>query len=167
MKKGTQRVMHCRSGRQRVSDNGMCATCDTLHRRDEANFGGLREAVLDRDSHCCRVCGASGGEKRSIIVHHLVPGRSILKLMISLCPSCHARIHTTRMVLSEMPPLLLELWLEQHPSGHEQIHLDSQCVDRLQRRSSCWERVRNGVARRSKSGPGYYAVLDEPVSFRT
>lgn len=126
MKKGTQRVMHCRCGRQRVLANGMCATCYTLRRQDEAHFGGLREVVLDRDGHCCRVCGASGRDKRSIIVHHRVPGRSILKLMISLCPACHARIHKTRMVLSEMPKLLLELWREQHPFGQEQTRLDFQ-----------------------------------------
>ena len=29
-------------------------------------------------------------------------------------------------VLLEMPPLLLELWREQHPAGHEQIRLDFQ-----------------------------------------
>ena len=23
-----------------------------------------------------------------------------------------------------MPPLLLELWREQHPNGHEQVHID-------------------------------------------
>jgi 5-methylcytosine-specific restriction endonuclease McrA len=124
MKKGSQRAMHCRCGRQRVLANGMCATCYTLRRQDEAHFGGLREKVLDRDGHCCRVCGASGRAKRSIIVHHRVPGRSILKLMIALCPACHARIHKTRVVLSEMPPLLLELWREQYPFGHEQTRLD-------------------------------------------
>jgi 5-methylcytosine-specific restriction endonuclease McrA len=101
MKKGTQRVMHCRCDRQRVLANGMCATCYTLRRQDETHFGGLREVVLERDGYCCRVCGASGRDKRSIIVHHRVPGRSVLKLMISLCPACHARIHKTRVVLSE------------------------------------------------------------------
>lgn len=44
--------------------------------------------------------------------------------MISLCPACHARVHRTRAVLSAMPPLLLELWREQHPEGHEQTTLD-------------------------------------------
>ena len=62
--------------------------------------------------------------KRTIIVHHRVPGRSELKLMISLCPGCHARVHRTRAVLAAMPPLLLELWREQHPKGHEQTALD-------------------------------------------
>lgn len=124
MKKGTQRAMHCRCGRARVLANGMCATCYTLRRQDEANFGGLREAVLERDGYSCRVCGAPGRGKRSIIVHHRVPGRSVLKWMISLCPACHARIHKTSVVLTEMTPLLLELWREQHPGGHEQTRLD-------------------------------------------
>ena len=87
-------------------------------------MGGLREAVLERDGYRCRVCDASGRDKRSIIVHHRVPGKSVLNLMLSLCPSCHAKIHRTKAVLSAMPPLLLELWREQHPKGHEQKQLD-------------------------------------------
>ena len=126
MKSGTQKVMHCRCGRLRVLANGMCATCYTLRRQDEAYFGGLREVVLERDGYCCRVCGASGRDKWSITVHHRVPGKSTLNLMISLCPGCHARVHRTRVVLSEMAPLLLKLWREQHPRGHEQTLLDFQ-----------------------------------------
>jgi len=99
-------------------------TCYTLKRQDEEYFGGLREAVLERDGHRCRVCDASGRDKRSIIVHHRVPGKSVLGLMLSLCPGCHAKVHRTRLVLSAMPPLLLELWREQHPTGHEQVQLD-------------------------------------------
>lgn len=56
-------------------------------------------------------------------VHHRVGGKSVLNLMISLCPGCHAKVHRTKAVLSEMPPLLLELWREQHPNGHEQTNL--------------------------------------------
>jgi hypothetical protein len=41
-------------------------------------------------------------------------------LMISLCPGCHAKVGRTKVVLSQMPSLLLELWREQHPLGHEQ-----------------------------------------------
>jgi hypothetical protein len=44
--------------------------------------------------------------------------------MISLCPGCHAKVGRTKVVLSQMPPLLLELWREQHPLGHEQTALD-------------------------------------------
>jgi hypothetical protein len=46
---------------------------------------------------------------------------SELNLMISPCPGCHAKVGRTRVVLSEMPPLLLVLWREQHPEGHEQV----------------------------------------------
>jgi hypothetical protein len=44
--------------------------------------------------------------------------------MISLCPGCHAKVGRTKAVLSQMPALLLELWREQHPLGHEQTALD-------------------------------------------
>lgn len=102
----------------------MCAVCYTLKRQDEEYFGGLREKVLERDGYRCRVCDAAGRDKRSIIVHHRVPGKSLLRLMISLCPACHARILRTRVVIRMMPPLLLELWRELHPKGHEQTALN-------------------------------------------
>ena len=86
MRRSPQRSLHCPCGRPRVLARGLCAVCYTLRRQDEAYFGGLREAVLARDGYACRVCGASGRGKRSITVHHRVPGRSVLALMISLCP---------------------------------------------------------------------------------
>lgn len=119
-----QRVLHCPCGRLRVVALGLCATCYSLKRQDGRNFLGLREHVLERDSYRCRVCDASGRDKRSIVVHHRVPGRSALALMISLCPACHAKVHRTKAVLSPMNPLLLRLWREQHPRGHEQTALD-------------------------------------------
>ncbi len=119
-----QKSLHCPCGRARVLARGLCAVCYTLRRQDEAYFGGLREAVLARDGYCCRVCGASGRGKRLITVHHRVPGRSVLRLMISLCPGCHAKVHRTHVGRSMMAPLLLELWREQHPHGHEQPALD-------------------------------------------
>jgi hypothetical protein len=123
-KTGVQRALHCRCGREKILALGLCATCYTLKRQDDEYFGGLREQVLARDGYCCRVCGASGRRKRSIVVHHRVPGISKLHLMISLCPGCHAKVGRTKVVLSRMPPLLLELWREQHPLGHEQTALD-------------------------------------------
>jgi hypothetical protein len=65
--------------------------CYTQKRQDDEYFGGLREQVLERDGYCYRVCGVSGRRKRSIVVHHRVPGKSVLNLMISLCPGCHAK----------------------------------------------------------------------------
>jgi hypothetical protein len=124
VKKAIQRALYCRCGNEKILAHGLCGTCYTLKRQDEAYFGGLREVVLERDGYCCRVCGASGRRKRSIVVHHRVPGKSILNLMISLCPGCHAKVGRTKAVLAEMPPLLLKLWREQHPEGHEQTILD-------------------------------------------
>ncbi len=84
--------MHCRCGNAKLLAHGLCATCYTLKRQDAEYFGGLRETVLDRDDYRCRVCDGSGRDKRSIIVHHRVPGKSVLPLMISLCPGCHAKV---------------------------------------------------------------------------
>ena len=119
-----QRSLHCPCGNRKILALGLCSTCYTLKWQDDENFGGLREAVLERDGKRCRVCDASGRDKRSIIVHHRVPGKSVLNLMISLCPSSHAKVHRTKAVLSAMPPLLLKLWREQHPKGLEQTNLD-------------------------------------------
>ena len=120
----TQRVLHCPCGREKILANGLCAICYTLKRQDAAYFGGLREAVLERDGYRCRVCDAPGGGRWEIVVHHRVCQRSVLNLMISLCPGCHARVHRTKAVMSAMSPLLLQLWREQHPNGHEQIMLN-------------------------------------------
>ena len=119
-----QRVMHCLCGNAKVLALGLCSNCYTLKRQDKEYFGGLREVVLGRDGYRCRVCDASGRAKRSIIVHHRVPGNSVLNLMISLCPACHARIHRTRVVVRFMSPLLLELWRELHPNAPEQTAFD-------------------------------------------
>jgi hypothetical protein len=82
-------------------------------------FRRLREQVLERDGHACRVCGDPDPG-----VHHREPGKSVLHLMIALCAGCHAKVHRTKVVLTEFPPLLLILWREQHPQGHEQTYLD-------------------------------------------
>jgi 5-methylcytosine-specific restriction endonuclease McrA len=124
MENAVQRPLCCPCGRAEILALGLCPTCYTLKRQDEEYFGGLREQVLKRDEYRCRVCGASGRDKRSIIVHHRVPGVSKLELMISLCPGCHAKVHRTIAVLSAMPSLLLKLWREQHPDGHEQVMFD-------------------------------------------
>ncbi len=124
MTRFAQRVMHCPCGIAKVSAWGLCAICYTLKRQDEEHCGGLSEAVLEREGYRCRVCDASGRGKRSIIVHHRVPEKSVMSLMLSLCPGCHARVHRKRAVLPAMPPLLLKLWREQHPHGNEQVQFD-------------------------------------------
>ena len=92
-----------------------------MKRQDEENYGGLREAVLDRDGRRCRTC--ANIERRKLCVHHRVPGVSKLDLMITLCTGCHAIVERTQIVLGEMTPLLLILWREKHPEGKEQLYL--------------------------------------------
>jgi len=124
MKKGTQRALHCPCGRTKILAQGLCGTCYTLKRQDEEYFGGLREAVLKRDGHRCRVCGKPGGRKRTLAVHHRVAGKSELGLMITLCLAHHAMVTRTLVLLEDWPELLRVLWREQHPEAHEQTALD-------------------------------------------
>ena len=119
MKKGVQTAICCPCGNERIPALGLCATCYTLKRQDAEYFGGLREQVLERDGYACRVCGDPDPG-----VHHREPGKSVLHLMIALCAGCHAKVHRTKVVLTEFPPLLLVLWREQHPEGHEQTYID-------------------------------------------
>ena len=62
--------------------------------------------------------------KRSIAVHHRVPGNSDPKLMLTLCLACHAKVSRTQFVHGDWPPFLRELRREQNPDGHEQTRLD-------------------------------------------
>jgi hypothetical protein len=49
---------------------------------------------------------------------------ALLSLRKSHAPGCHAKVGRTKAVLSQMPPLLLQLWREQHPRGQEQTALN-------------------------------------------
>jgi len=113
--------MLCRCGNATILALGLCATCYSLKRQDEEYYGGLREAVLNRDERRCRAC--PNLERRKLCVHHRAPGVSKLDLMITLCTRCHAIVERTQMVLREMTPLLLVLWREKHPEGREQLRL--------------------------------------------
>ena len=117
VKKGTQRVMHCPCGRENILAQGLCGTCYTLKRQDAEYFGGNREVVLARDGHRCTVpgCTTSKRGKRSIAVHHRVPGNNDPKLMLTLCLACHAKVTRTQFVQDDWPPLLRILWREAAP----------------------------------------------------
>ena len=71
MENAVQRPLCCPCGRAGILALVMCPTCYTLKRQDEEYFGGLREQVLERDEYRCRVCGAPGRNKRSIIVYEV------------------------------------------------------------------------------------------------
>jgi hypothetical protein len=121
LKKGIQTAICCPCGNEKILALGLCSTCYTLKRQDAEYFGGLREQVLERDGYACRVCGDPDPG-----VHHREPGKSLLHLMIALCAGCHAKVHRTKVVLTEFPPLLLVLWREQHPQG---LRMKNTCED--------------------------------------
>jgi hypothetical protein len=87
--------------------------------------GGLREQVLGSDGYICRVCGDP-----HLGVHLLEPGKSVLHLMIAPWAGCHAKVHRTKVVLTEFPPLLLALGREQYSEGHEQACIDFKVRER-------------------------------------
>ena len=126
MRVAKQIVMHCPCGADKVLALGLCSTCYTLKRQDDECFGGLREQVLARDGYRCAVpgCTTTKRGKRSVAVHHRVPGKSDLKLMITLCLPCHAKVTRTQLLRMAWPPLLRVLWREQHPDGQEQTLLN-------------------------------------------
>ena len=125
MSKPGQIVMHCPCGRPKVLAKGLCQTCYTLKRQDEAYFGGHREDVLKRDDYRCRVpsCSTTKRGKRSVAVHHREPGNSNAGMMLTLCLPCHAKATRTFLVQNDWPEFLRVLWREQHPEGHEQRSL--------------------------------------------
>jgi hypothetical protein len=91
----------------------------TLQMETFASVFWCSKVEIDGVIYACRVCGDPDPG-----VHHREPGKSLLHLMIALCAGCHAKVHRTKVVLTEFPPLLLVLWREQHPEGHEQTYID-------------------------------------------
>ena len=156
MKAGTQRVMHCPCGQPKVLARGLCATCYTLKRQDEAYFGGHREEVLKRDGYRCGVLGCSTLKrgKRSVAVHHREPGNNDPATMITLCLSCHAKVSRTFYVQDDWPEFLRVLWREQHPNGHEQSALNFLISPSLARNVPLFEDMQRLETRnRSKRRP--------------
>lgn len=137
-----QPVLHCPCGADQVLALGLCATCYTLKRQDAAYFGGHRETVLARDGYRCIVPGCTTLKrgKRSVAVHHRVPGNSSPKLMVTLCLACHAKVTRTLFVEDDWPPMLRLLWREQHPQGHEQTRLSFAAREPAPENCSLFER---------------------------
>ena len=83
-------------------------------------FGGHREAALERDGYRCRGCGAG---KARLHVHHRSPGCHATRLLVALCPACHARVHRLLVNRHWLPGPLLGFWREQHPGSPLQLQL--------------------------------------------
>ena len=117
-----QRVLFCRCGSTSIYVRGLCQRCYHRERADRKHFAGLREQVLARDGHRCRGCQAAAVDS-VLSVHHREPGRSLLELLVTLCPACHALIERTEVLFRDVPELLRVLWRERHPAASEQMSL--------------------------------------------
>ena len=116
-----QDSLWCHCGATPVNRRGLCRRCDRQRRLSEERFGGLRERILLRDASRCRCCGE--GEFRRLVVHHRRPGANSIRLLITLCRTCHVRVHRTWRPRFGFPPELRVLWREQYPKLAEQREL--------------------------------------------
>jgi len=66
-----------------------------LKLNDKKRFGGLRSQVLERDKHKCRLCGKDISGKNMAVIHHKDENKSnnTMRNLISLCKTCHPKIH--------------------------------------------------------------------------
>jgi hypothetical protein len=110
----------CGCGRRPVELRGLgcCRSCYSRRYHSLRFFGGLREAVLKRDRFRCRVCGKGA----PLLVHHR-DGHNEKRLLITLCISCHVRLHRYRGLSRWIPKALLELWSEIHSGQPFQLQL--------------------------------------------
>jgi ribosomal protein S14 len=110
----------CDCGRRRIElpALGLCRLCYQRHYHSWRWFGGLRESVLARDRRRCRACGVA----RGLIVHHRT-GENAEAALITLCLTCHVRLHRTRALRHWLPQTLFELWRELNPEAALQYQL--------------------------------------------
>ena len=120
LEKPTQLSWLCACGRRplELKGPGFCRACYSRRYHSLRFFGGLREAVLRRDRFRCRVCGSGA----PLLVHHR-NGLNERRLLITLCISCHVRLHRYRGLSRWIPNVLLELWSEIHPGQPLQLQL--------------------------------------------
>jgi hypothetical protein len=114
---GRQARLFCSCGSERLYASGLCAPCYGRQAHSRRRFAGERDAVLERDGRCCRVCGVA----RQLAVHHRRPGVHRRRLLITLCAACHARVHRLGALRRWTEPALVALWREQHPETPLQL----------------------------------------------
>jgi hypothetical protein len=111
----------CGCGSSRIFARGRCASCYWEWRNSVRHFAGLRDRVLIRDGRLCCACGEV--DPARLIVHHRRPGVHQMRLLLSLCRGCHARVHRTWRPRYGFPESLRTLWREQYPGLAEQLEL--------------------------------------------
>jgi hypothetical protein len=115
-----QLALFCTCGRRPVElkGPGCCRLCYYRRHRSMRFFGGLREAILNRDSFRCRACV----DLARLVVHHRNEHNE-KRGLITLCIGCHTRVHCYRALRRWVPEVLLKLWTERHPRQPLQLQL--------------------------------------------
>ena len=116
-----------------------CPSCARRERLSREQFGGLRESALRRDEYRCQGCGELDAEL--ILVHHRRPRWNALRFFITLCRTCHPRIHFTARpgyAFVAESPLLYALWRELHRKQPEQLLLTD---GHTPEQAGLWERA--------------------------
>jgi 5-methylcytosine-specific restriction endonuclease McrA len=114
-----QPALFCPCGRDVPWTASLCRSCYRAAAHSRQHFDGLRDEILERDRHLCRVCGSAG----RLHVHHRKPGVNDRDLLITVCAGCHARLHRLAALRIWIPELLVPLWSEQHPGVPVQMQL--------------------------------------------
>jgi hypothetical protein len=99
-------------GNSELCSSGLCRRCYDATHHSGTHFGGLKENILERDGGRCRVC-----DHATQVVHHRQPGLNDPDWLITLCAACHVVAHRLQALDRYLPPLLIELWREQHPEA--------------------------------------------------
>lgn len=114
-----QRLLFCPCSREQPWVAGFCRSCYRAAAHSRHRFAGLREEILERDSHQCRACGSAD----RLHVHHRKPRVNDRDWLITVCAACHARLHRLAAIHIWIPELLVVLWEEQHPGAPVQLQL--------------------------------------------
>ena len=82
-------------------------------------FGGLKFKVLERDRYICQICKKDVSGKGLAVVHHKDGDKqnNTMKNLVTLCKSCHPKIHYSLHSYQFTSDYLKKIWKEQGSRG--------------------------------------------------
>lgn len=107
----------CACGRDLLRAAGLSCYRRAVHSR--VSFGGLWEALLERDRNQRPVCGAG----KRLPVPHRQPAVHDAAWLVTVCAGCHARLHPLTVPRRWVPELLAVFSGEQHLHTPRQLRL--------------------------------------------
>jgi hypothetical protein len=109
----TEPPLFCPCGKTQPEVAGLCRSCYERVRYSDRYFSGLRFQALVRDRFRCRACELP----HYPVVIDRQPDQHQLETFVTLCASCHGVVANLERPANWLPPLLLTLWREQHPTS--------------------------------------------------